>query len=204
LGSNVHREYLGGPDPDGSTPRGLVEEYEEEEQKHDRDGHGVRFGSSRKVGSLRLYRRNDQHANRHTDTSNDEEKSTAETIDSPGRIEREQYPKSCIECVDQGDSRGAFENFLVNLGGVAVERALASDLLAGVDDKRKAQTLAHGFVLPQSGVGRRDGLVLELDRLADHEKFVLNILLCVSYSGQRAASTLEFPLLDIPARGFGD
>lgn len=31
LSTNVHGEHFGGPDPDGGTPRGLVEEDEEEE-----------------------------------------------------------------------------------------------------------------------------------------------------------------------------
>lgn len=204
LSTNVHREHLGGPDPDSSTPRGLVEENEEEEQEHDRDGHGMRFGSSRKTRSLRLDCRNDQHAYRHTNTTNDEEEATAETVNSPSGVERERDSKSRIEGVDQCNGGGAFENFLVDLGGVAVERSLASDLLAGVDDKRKKETLAHGFILPQSRVGRRDGLFLELNRLADHKKFVVNLFLCVSYTGQSAASTLKFLLLDIPPRRLGN
>lgn len=148
--------------------------------------------------------RNNQHACRHSETTDDEEEATAETVNSPSGIECEQDSESRVKGVDQCNSRGAFEDFLVDLGRVAVEGALTSDLLAGVYDKRKAEALAHGFVLPESGVARRDGLLLELDGLADHEKLVFNILLCVSYPGQRAASTLDLPLLDVPSRRLGD
>jgi hypothetical protein len=98
----------------------------------------------------------------------------------------------------------ALEDLLVDLGGVAVEGALAGDLLAGVDDKRKAETLAHGRILPEGRVRRRDGFFLELDRLADHEEFVCNVLLGVAHAGKRLAGALQFSLLDVPAWGFGD
>lgn len=108
----------------------------------------MRFGASRKSRSLRLDCRDDQHACRHTDTTNDKEEATAETVNSPSGIEREQDSESRIEGVDQCDSRGAFEDFLVNLSGIAVEGALTGNLLASVDDKRQTKTLAHGFILP--------------------------------------------------------
>lgn len=152
LGANVHGEDLGCPDPDGSAPRGLVEEDEEEEQEHDRDGYGVRLGSSSKSWGLRLYRCDDQHAERHADTTDDEEEATAETVHSPGGVEREQDSESCVEGVDQCNSRGAFEDLLVDLGRVTVQGTLTSDLLAGVDDKCKGKTLAYGTILPEGRV----------------------------------------------------
>jgi hypothetical protein len=149
LGTDVHGEHLGGPDPDRSAPRRLVEEDEEEEQEDDRDGHGMRLGASGQSRSLRFHRCDDQHAKRHADAADDEEEAPAETVDGPGGVEREQDSEGGVESVDQGDGGGALEDFLVDLGGVAVERALAGDLLAGVDDKRKGKTLAHGRILPE-------------------------------------------------------
>jgi len=154
LGADVHGENFGCPDPDGRAPRRLVEEDEEEEQEYDRDRNGVRLRSPSKSWSLRLYCRDDQHAERHANATNDEEETTAEPVHSPGRIEREQDSESCVECVDQRDGRRALEDFLVDLSRIAVERALPGDLLAGVDDESETETLAHGAIFPESRVGR--------------------------------------------------
>jgi hypothetical protein len=152
LRADVHGEHFGRPDPDGGAPRRFVEEDEEEEQEHDRDGDGVRFGSSSKSRSLRLYRCNNQHAEGHTDATNDKEEATAEAVDSPSCVEREQDSEGGVESVDQCNSGRALEDFLVNLGRITVERALTSDLLAGVDDERKTETFAHGTILPEGRV----------------------------------------------------
>lgn len=103
LGTDVHGEHFGCPDPDGGAPRRLVKEDEEEEQEHDRDGDRVRFGSSVESGGLCFHCSNDQHAERHTDTSDDEEEATTETVNGPGRIECEQDSKGGVEGVDQCD-----------------------------------------------------------------------------------------------------
>lgn len=150
LGTNVHGEDLSGPDPDGGTPGRLVEENEEEQQEHDRDGHGLGL----RGWGLSLDGCDDDHAESHTDTTDDEQEAATKAVDSPGRVEGEEDTEGGVESVDEGDGRRGLEDFLVDLGGVAVERALTSDLLTGVDDKSEHQTLADGAILPESRVGR--------------------------------------------------
>ena len=133
LRAHVHGEDLGRPDPDRRAPRGLVEEGEEEEQKDDGDADGLALG--RRAGRLGADDGNGEHADTHPHPSDDEQELAPEAVDGPGGVEREEDAKGGVERVDERDLVAVGKDVLVDDGRVAVERALARDLLAGVDDK---------------------------------------------------------------------
>lgn len=136
-----------------STPmRGeLTEKGEEEHQKHNRNADRLSLGGHAiddDGWSLRLDGGGDDHAKTHANCADDEKRLTAEAVDGPGGVEREDDAEGGVEGVDEGNLRGTGEDLLVDLGGIGVERALTGNLLAGVDDESEQQTLAHRGILP--------------------------------------------------------
>lgn len=206
LGADVHGEDLGGPDPDGGAPGGLVEEDEDEEDGDDADAGAVGFGAAGEGRGLGFYRGGDDHADAHADAADDEEEFAAEAVDGPGGVEGEEDAEGGVEGVDQADLGGFFApDFLVDFGRVRVERALAGDLLARVEDEGEEETFAHGTVFPERRVGRGDGFLFEFEGFADHQDLVFDLLLRVADPAEAGACGVDVvALLDVPSRGAGD
>lgn len=186
----------------------LTEKGEEEHQKHNGNADGLGLGGHAiddDGWGLRLDGGGDDHAKTHANCADDEKRLAAEAVDGPGGVEREDDAEGGVEGVDEGNLRGTGEDFLVDLGGIGVERALTGNLLTGVDDESEQQTLAHRWILPQRGVARRDGLLLELERLTDHQELVFDVLLRVADAAERGARSINIvALLDVPTRGLGN
>ena len=203
LRPHVHGEDLRRPDPDGGAPRRLVEEGKEEEQKDDTDADGLGLG--RRARRLGADDGDDEHADAHAYAADDEQELAAETVDGPGRVEREDDAKGRVQGVDERDLVAVGKHVLVDDGRVGVQRALARDLLARVDDEGEEEPLAHRAVLPEGQVAGRDGLLFELERLADDEDLVFDFLLRVAHLAQRLPRLFDVvAVLDVPAWGAGD
>lgn len=97
------------------------------------------------------------------------------------------------------------EDLLVHNGGVGVERALAGDLLASIEDKSKQQTLANRAILPQCAVCAGNCFLLKFKRFSDHEDLVFNLLLGVTNATQAVAGLVKLvAVLDVPTRRLRD
>lgn len=202
LGTHIHTEDFGGPDPGCGTPGWLVEEDEEEEQEHNGDADGLRL--ARGARSSETNSADAKHANTHAQGADHEHPATAEAVDGPGSVESEQDTTGGVQGVDQVDSRGGFPHLFVDGAGVGVERALAGELLADVEGKGQVETLANGRVLEQRSVARADGLLLVLQGLADNSEFFFDHGLGLTDAAQGAAGALDVALLlDVPTRCLG-
>lgn len=163
LGADVHAEDLGGPDPGGSAPGGLVEEDEEEQQGDDGDSHGLGLGAAGEGGGLHADEGDDQHAHAHAQRADDQERLAAEPVDGPDRVQREEDAARGVERVDQRDLGCGREDFLVDGGGVGVERPLTGELLADVEHEGEQEATPDGRIFPQGGVGGADGFFFVLE-----------------------------------------
>lgn len=180
----------------------LTEESKQEEYKHHRNTNGFALLP---LGTTRRLRNNgsdDEHADPHTDTTNDEQELAPIAIDGPGGVEREEDGKSGVERIDERDRRRVRKHLLVDLGRVGVERALAGDLLTCVEHKGEEQALAHRAIFPERRVARGYGFFFELERFADGQDFVFDFLLRVADFAQGGAGVFDaFTVLEVPARG---
>lgn len=142
----------------------------------------------------------DQHANAHSNASDNEEELATKAINSPGSVEREDDTESSVEGVDQSDGVGAVEDLLVDDGAVRVECALTSDLLAAVDNHGDQYSLPDRLVLPQSRITTRDGFSLEFNGFTDGGDFLLDDLLGRTNASQRGARLFVVAtLLNVPS-----
>jgi hypothetical protein len=154
---------------------------------------------------LGLNRGSDDHAKTHADTADNEQELATKTIDSPCSVEGEQDTECGVESVDQSDGVGSLEDLLVYNGRVRVKSTLSSDLLSSVDDHCDVHTLTNRLVLPERRVAAGNSLSLKLDGLTDDEDLIVDLLLCISNTGQGLLrSVVVLVLLDVPAWRFGD
>ena len=144
--------------------------------------------------------RDNDHAETHTDTTDNQKELSSEAINNPDSIQGEENSKGGVQCVDQSNLTVAGKHLLVDLGRVRVERALSGDLLAGIEDQSQTHTLAQRLVLPESRVIARDGFPLVFDGLADLQQLLFDFLLSITNSLQSFASLLNVVAsLDVPS-----
>lgn len=204
LGADVDGEDLGGVHPRGRAPGRLVEEGEEEQQEDDGDADGLALGAVGGGGRLEADDGDDEHADGHAGGADDEEPAAAEAVGGPHGVEGEEDAAGGVEGVDEVDGVVRGPDLLVDGGGVAVEGALAGELLADVEDEGEVEALADGGVLEEGGVAPADGLLLVLDGLADGEELLLDLLLGVADAHEGGAGGVDVALLlDVPAGALG-
>jgi hypothetical protein len=131
------------------------------------------------------------HAETHADTTDNQEELASEAINDPHRVQCENDTEGGVEGVDEGDRSGVGKHLLVDLRRVRVQGALSSDLLTGVDDERQSHTLAQGLVLPERTVVAGDGFLFVLESLTDPQDFLLNFLFSLTDSAQSRAGLLD-------------
>lgn len=146
--------------------------------------------------------RDNNHAETHTDTTDNQKELSSESINNPDGIQGEEDSKGGIQSVDQSNLTVTGENLLVDLGRVRVERALSGNLLASIEDQSQTHALAERLVLPESGVVARDGFPLVFNGLTNFQQLLLDFFLGIANSLQRFASLLDVvSSLDIPSDG---
>lgn len=132
LGAHVHGKDLGGPDPGGGAPAGLVKERKHEEQEDDGDADGLRLAPAVNVRRGEPHDGHGEHAQAHADGADDEQPAAPEAVGRPGGVEREDDAKRRVERVDQVDGGDVGPHLFVDGRAVAVERALAGELEGGL------------------------------------------------------------------------
>jgi hypothetical protein len=72
-------------------------------------------------------------------------------------------------------------------------------LLASIDDERKQQSLANGGVFEKRKIGARDDFLFINDSFANHQDFVLDVLLGAPDLAEGGASVVDtIAVLDVP------
>lgn len=223
LVAHVHAEDLTCPNPGRGAPRRLEEEGEQEHQKNGRDADWPRLLA---VGAAWRFRHDGggrDHADCHADGADEQEEAAAVAVDDPGCVEREEDSEGAVESIDELDRGVVGEDVLVDDGAVVVQRALAGELLADVQEDceycdgsrvsfnfatfsgllQLTQSPPDRLILPKRRIARDVIVLLELDGTADIARLGLHAFVIVSDQLQGFDGFFDTVLLDVPARAFG-